>query len=210
MPWKKPNPCAWPRPHVGNGPGKDKMWLLRCLSHQSQTCLFVPLPEQDLGSQEEIWLKAFRGLCRLCPAMADGFFPWEGPSPPPSDARGVQNSSILHRYYLETHWQGPLLSPRGVGIPPGAATTAWSPQLAKPGSGTAGTAGACAQEGGELTGLIFSRLHSALTCDPRYRKDAANASSPRAGWLDLVGRGKSTSRLFRPAGVASNSNLISP
>jgi len=89
-------------------------------------------------------------------------------------------------------------------MPPGAGTED------RPGSETTGVAGACAQEGGELRGLIFSRLPSALTCDPRYRKDAASALSPGAGWLDLVGRGKSTSQLFRPAGVASNSNLISP
>ena len=169
-----------------------------------------PLPKQELGFQEEIWLKAFEGLCCPCPARADSFLPWEAPSPSPSDA--CRGSKLLL----------PTPAP-AAGTPVGTAAIPWGgghpsrrwhrylvTPAGRPGSGTTGTAGACAQEGGELTGLIFSRLRSALTCDPRYRKDAANVSSPGAGWLDLVGRGKSTSRLFRPAGVSSNSNLISP
>ncbi|XP_058704518.1 ubiquitin-conjugating enzyme E2 D2 isoform X1 [Poecile atricapillus] len=41
------------------------------------------------------------------------------------------------------------------------------------------------------------KLRSALTCDPRYRKDAANASSPGAAWLDLVGREHSLLEVLR-------------
>ncbi|XP_041343982.1 uncharacterized protein LOC121364636 isoform X2 [Pyrgilauda ruficollis] len=37
--------------------------------------------------------------------------------------------------------------------------------------------------------LCCAQASLALTCDPRYRKDAANASSPGAACLDLVGRG---------------------
>lgn len=53
----------------------------------------------------------------------------------------------------------------------------WVPLV---GLGDPGLGGACAQEGGELTGLMFSRLGLALTCDPGDRKDVANTSSLRA------------------------------
>lgn len=175
-----------------------------CLSHQSQTHLSVPLHKQELGCWEEIVLMDFRGVCWLCPASADGFFPWEK-----SSSISFTQGCTAGVRAPPSRSGGDHAVPSDPSIPPAAAALparpSWQARL-----GDRGTAGACAQQGGELTGLIFSRLRLALTCDPHYRKDAANAMSPGAGWLDLVGRGKSTSWLFRPAGVASNSNLISP
>lgn len=202
LPRNKPNPGPRPPPGVGNGAGKSQRRPPTCPPRWSRTRPSVPLPEQELGSQEEVWPKALGGLCQPCPAGLTASSQGKVLHPPPVTRAGVRGSSIPLR--LQAERRGALPSPGAVGTPPGAGTAG------VPGVGTTGMAGACAQEGGELTGLIFSRLRSALTCDPRYRKDAASASSPGAGWLDLVGRGKSTSRLFRPAGVASNSNLISP
>lgn len=170
----KSHPQCLATSESGHSPGSDKT----CQSHQSQTHLSIPLPKQELGSPEEIWLKAFRRLLQLCSAKADSSFPWEGPSPSPSDAQ--QGSKLLHcTPQLRAHQWGLLLSPGKV-----ASSGHWHCCQVTPagnaGSGTSGRAGACAQEGGELTGLIFSRLRLALTCDPRYRKDAANASSPGA------------------------------
>lgn len=200
MSWKKPTPT----------PGQVQVWARPWQQDVSVPPELNPsvFAQEKLGSPEEIWLKAFGRLFQLCSAKADSFFPWEGPSPSASDAQ--EGSKLLPcTPQLRAHQWGLLLSPGEV-----ASSWPWHccqvPPAGRAGWGSLGRAGACAEEGGELTGLIFSRLRWALTCDPRYRKDAANASSPGAAWLDLVGRGKSTARLFRPAGVASNSNLISP
>lgn len=56
LPWKKHNPCAWPFPSVGNSPGKDKTWLLTCLSQPEpdpSVCPFAQartwVPGRDLA-----------------------------------------------------------------------------------------------------------------------------------------------------------------
>lgn len=65
-----------------------------CVCYQSQTRLSIPLPKQELGSQDEVCLKAFRELCWPHPSRADGFFPWEGPSASPRDT--CRGSKLLH------------------------------------------------------------------------------------------------------------------
>lgn len=133
LPWKKPNARVWPCSSVGDGLGKEKTWLPACLSHQTQTRLPVPLHKQELGCGEEIWLMVFRGLCRPCPASADGFLPREksstvtqGCTPgfraPPSRAS-------------RRHSGGDRAVPGELGTPPAAAG---SPQLAGPAWGPQG------------------------------------------------------------------------
>ncbi|KAM9531621.1 uncharacterized protein ACIB01_014105 [Guaruba guarouba] len=134
---------------------------------------------QELGSQEEIWLKAFRVLCWPCPASAGGFFPRGGPSTSHTDARW--GSKLFRPIHMDT-------IPGGGGHPSSTGTTAGFPLS---GWGALGPGGACAQEGGELTALMFSRLSLALACDPGDRKDAANTSSPGAGptlWEEVRAR----------------------
>lgn len=182
---------------------REQLWQ----GHDAAAHVSVPLgsnPSVCPFAQPRTWVpegdlaEGLQGTLPATSCQGGSFFPWESPSSCPSDVRW--GSKLLHPAPAAGTPVGTTAVPRGGGHP----SRHW------PGSGTTGTAGACAQRGGELTGLIFSRLHSALTCDPRYRKDAASALSPGAAWLDLVGRGKSTSWLFRPTGVASNGNLISP
>lgn len=120
LPWKKPTTRALSSPRVSNDSGMHKMWLPMCLSHQSQTCLFIPLSKQELGSQEEMWLKAFRVLCWPSPASAGAFFPCGGPSPSHSAAHW--GSKLLHPIHMDT-------IPGGGGHPSSIGTTAGFPWL---------------------------------------------------------------------------------
>lgn len=109
---QRESPCPGRNPtHV---PGHFQVWgtalartrrgCPRVCPNQSQTRLSIPSPKQELGSQEEIWLKAFRGLCWLCPARADSFFQGKVLHHHPVMHAGVQSSSIPHPHQLQAHW----------------------------------------------------------------------------------------------------------